>query len=176
MLPKLSEIQFKRRMLGLTQSDLAREVGISQSAIAKIEQKHMIPNYNMGKKIFEKLDCLEKKTEKTATAVMRKKIFQISPEDTLETAVNFVIKRGFSTIPVLLKGKVVGKITETSIVRAGKENYDNPCEAFMEPPPTTVSKTTPISTLREILKEEPFILVTGEGGKIVGLITRSDVL
>ena len=176
MLPKLSEIQFKRKMLGLTQKDLANEVGVSQSAIAKIEQKQMIPNYKIGKKIFEKLDCLKKKKEMVASAIMRKKIFQISPDDTLETAVNLVVKRGFSTIPVLLDGKVIGKITETTIVHAGKKNYDIPCKTFMEPPPTTVSETTPISTLREILKEESFILVTGNNGKILGLITRSDVL
>lgn len=176
MLPKLSEIQFKRKMLGLTQEELAKEVKISQSAIAKIEQKQMIPNYNMGRTIFEKLDCLEKKKEKTAVDVMRKKIFQISPEATLEIAVNLIVKRGFSTIPVLLDGKVIGKVTETTIVHAGKQNYDSPCEAFMEAPPTTVAETTPISTLREILKEESFILVAGEKGKIVGLVTRSDVL
>jgi len=176
MLPKLSEIAFKRRLVGLTQEGLAKEVGISQSAIAKIERKKMIPNYNMGKLIFETLDRLEKKSEKTAGSIMRKKISQISPEGELGKAVEIMIKNGFSNLPVLVDNKAVGSITEAAVVNAGKENYNRSCAEFMTPPPATVSENTPISTLRELLKKESLILVTGVQGKVIGLITRSDVL
>ena len=37
MLPSLDEIAKKRKMLGLTQKELARMAGVSQSSIAKIE-------------------------------------------------------------------------------------------------------------------------------------------
>ncbi len=176
MLPKLSEIAFRRRMLGLTQKQLALEVGISQSAIAKIERKKMVPNYVTAKRIFETLEHLSKCSEKTAKDIMRKKVFFVAPEDSLEKAAAILIKHGFSNLPVIDGRKVVGRINEGKILEAGRDNYRAECSRFMAPPPVTVSEDTPASVVKDILKKESIVLVQGTGGAVRGIISRSDVL
>ena len=57
MLPNLEEIPRLRRALGLSQPRLASMVGISQSAVAKIERGKTNPSYAVVKRLFECLDA-----------------------------------------------------------------------------------------------------------------------
>jgi len=66
MLPSLDEIAKKRKMLGLTQKELARMAGVSQSSIAKIESGKIDPSYNKVKAIFDVLERMETKVNHTA--------------------------------------------------------------------------------------------------------------
>ena len=52
MFPKLNEISKKRKILGLTQSELAKLAGVSQSLIAKLESGKIEPSYTKVKTIF----------------------------------------------------------------------------------------------------------------------------
>lgn len=162
--------------MGLTQEDLAREVGVSQSAIAKIERKRMVPNYIMGKRIFETLERLEKGSEKTAKDIMRKKVACVGPEDTIEKAAAIILEKGFSTLPVIRDNKVIGRMSEGKILEAGRENYTQSCVEFMGPPPVTLSEDMPLSVIRGILKRENLVVVVGKGGVVRGILSRSDVI
>ena len=63
MLPQLEEIEKRRKILGLSQKELAKMVGVSQSMIAKIETGRINPSYTKTKDIFDLFESLEKKRE-----------------------------------------------------------------------------------------------------------------
>ncbi len=50
-------IKARRLTLGLTQEELAREVGIGRSMVAQIERGSKIPNIILGRDIAEVLGC-----------------------------------------------------------------------------------------------------------------------
>ncbi len=50
---ELSEIKHLRKKFGLTQSQLAKLSGVSQSLIAKIEADRIDPTFSKAQKIFE---------------------------------------------------------------------------------------------------------------------------
>ena len=70
MLPPLEEVAQKRKMLNLTQKQLAKLAGVSQSLIAKLESKKIDPSYTKVKAIFDALERLETKTEVHAAKVL----------------------------------------------------------------------------------------------------------
>ena len=55
---ELSEVKVIRKKLGLTQGELAKAAGVSQSLIAKIESTKIDPTYSKVKLIFHALESL----------------------------------------------------------------------------------------------------------------------
>ena len=53
MLPSIEGIKQQRLKNGLTQKELAKEVGVSTSMINQIESGRSQPSYETAKKIFE---------------------------------------------------------------------------------------------------------------------------
>lgn len=175
MLPELSEIKRKRKILELTQGDLAKLSGISQSLIAKIEADKLEPTYNKAKKIFEILDNLSYDKTKKAKDIMNTKIIKLNCSDDLKKAIEVMKKYGISQMPVYDKDKMVGFISESLLLEAllgGKHN--TVCDAMGERPPT-VSEDTPIEVISSLLKYSPLVVVFGDR-KAKGVITKSDVL
>ena len=173
MLPELREIKVRRKKLGITQKKLAEMVGVSQSAIAKIESGKMIPNYNLAKRIFEELEKLECGREKTAREVMSSPVIFVSPGDSVERAAELMLRHSISQLPVVEKEKVVGRISEKIILERGKKGK---CREIMGLPFPSVTEETPVRVVREILKREAMVVVYGKGGRLSGVITRSDIL
>ena len=71
---ELEEIKEIRKKFGLTQSELAKRAGVSQSLIAKIEANMLDPGYSKTKQIFDALENLTQKEELTAQQIMQKKM------------------------------------------------------------------------------------------------------
>ena len=172
VLPDLEDIKRKRKKLGLTQKALAELVGVSQSAIAKIERGKMIPNYILAKRIFEKLEELEFAGEKKAKDVMNAPVIYVRPEDSVKKAAELLIKHKISQMPVISGGKVVGRINEKILLTKKGEK----CGDIMELPYPVVNGETPVSVLREVLAREEMVVVAGKGGKVEGVVTRSDLI
>ncbi|MEM2547192.1 MAG: helix-turn-helix domain-containing protein, partial [Candidatus Bathyarchaeia archaeon] len=59
MLPSLDEIAKRRKLLGLTQKQLAKIAGVSQSFVAKVESGKIDPSYSKVKAIFDVLERME---------------------------------------------------------------------------------------------------------------------
>jgi len=177
MFPDLEEIKRRRKRLGLSQKELAEIVGISQSAIAKIETGKMVPNYNLARKIFETLEKFEKTGEKKARDVMSSPAVCVKVHEKLEKAAKIIVERGFSYVPVIDdNGRMVGGINERVLLDAGKESYQKPCRDFMLLPFISVSGDVALSTVKAILKREPIVVVVDRCGKVKGVITRSDII
>ncbi len=172
---ELEEIRIRRKRLGLTQKELAELVGVSQPLIAKIESGKTDPKLSLVKKIFNVLDELEGKMVR-AKDIMTTPVIHVSPDTPIEDVVEIMRKRGISQMPVIKDGKIVGCITESSILRAmiskGRRLLVKDCLDRTFP---MVSPNEKIDTITSMLLESPAVLVVDEG-RLVGIITKQDVM
>ena len=172
---KLEEIKKIRKKLGMTQTELANRSGVSQSLIAKIESGRIDPTYTKTQKIFAALSDLEKKEEIKAGQIMAGKIISVAPSDSIKEAISKMKKSQISQLPVIDSHKLVGLVSETTILDAMLNSKgDNVGDVMQEAPPI-VSKTTSIQVISGLLNHFPMVVVSEEG-KLVGLITKSDLL
>jgi predicted transcriptional regulator len=168
----------RRRRLNLTQHQLARASGVSQSLIAKIECGRVDAAYSKVKRIMEALEAAQTGREKTAREIMHAGIESASSSQTLHSAAAAMRKKSISQLPVLERGRLVGSLTEEGLLECftsgSKLEKMRVCEAMGEPFPS-VLPSTPVSSVASLLRHHPAALVM-ERGRIAGIITRSDIL
>ena len=172
---ELEEVKKIRKKLGMTQSELASCAGVSQSLIAKIESGRIDPTYTKANKIFTALNELEKKEEIKAEQLMTNKIIDISPDDSIKDAIAMMKKSQISQLPVIDNHKLIGLVSESTILDALLKSKATKVKEIMQEAPPIVSKTTSIQVISNLLKYYPMVVVSEEG-KLVGLITKSDLL
>ncbi len=172
---ELEEIKKIRKKLGMTQTDLANRAGVSQSLIAKIESGRIDPTYTKTKKIFTALSELEKKEEIKAEQLMTNKIISITPDAPIKEAIAKMKKFQISQLPVIDENKLIGLVSESTILDALLSSKGKLVREVMQEVPPIVSKTTSIQVVSNLLKHFPMVMVSEEG-KLVGLITKSDLL
>lgn len=172
---ELEEIRKIRKKLGLTQPQLANRSGVSQSLIAKIESGRIDPTYTKTKKIFAALSDLEKKEETKAEQLMTSRIISISQNEPIKEAIEKMKKHKISQLPVIDDNKLVGLVSESTILDALLNSKGKFVKEVMQESPPIVSKITSIQVISNLLKYYPMVLVSEEG-KLIGLITKSDLL
>jgi len=172
---ELEEIKKIRKKLGMTQTDLAKRAGVSQSLIAKIESGRIDPTYTKTKKIFSALSDLEKKEEIKAEQLMTAKIISVAPNTSIKDAINKMKKFKISQLPVIDGNKSIGLVSESTILDALLKSKDADIKEIMQESPPIVSKKTSIQVISNLLKHYPIVLVSEEGS-LIGLITKSDLL
>jgi cystathionine beta-synthase len=100
------------------------------------------------------------------------------PTDVVTTAHNRLRNAGFSQLPVMDEGRLVGVITEDAIIQHvfGKPDLMNaPVAEAMESAFIKLDKTTSVNNLVAMLHVQPYAAIM-DGEEFLGLITRSDVL
>jgi len=162
-----------RMEAGLTQKRLAELAGVSQAHVAKIEQGKVDPRLSTINKILEvltegkKIKCKDVMTEGVLFAKPNNNILKVS---------EVMVRHAISQMPVIEGSRVVGTITEESIIRnLSVDIAEEKVKNIMGPPLPIVSEETPITVIRPMLERHQGILVT-KGKEIVGIITRSDLL
>ena len=176
--PDISQIKKKRKEIGLTQKQIAKESGVSQSLIAKIEYGKAEASYEKIKRIFETLDRLKKQEDETAEDIMTKKIISIGQDKKVSEAVKIMKETGVSQLPVISRKRQVGSISETGILNRMIEDKTvekKRIAEIMDEAFPTINKEIPVSALIQILKESDVVLVV-EKNIPVGVISKSDVL
>jgi predicted transcriptional regulator len=183
MLPTWTEIsklvKKRRKSLGLTQGALARGAGVSQSLIAKLESERTKASYDRVKAIFDYLNTIERGREHKAKEVQRS-VVSLEKDRRIREAVEIMLKRGFSQIPVRDGDSWIGIITETSILERLEETskedlYEEPVSEVLNKPFPMVDEDTPLSAIRPLLEYNQAVLTTRKG-IVVGVITKSDLL
>jgi cystathionine beta-synthase len=102
----------------------------------------------------------------------------VGPSDVLTTAHNRLRNAGFSQLPVMEEGRLVGVVTEDAIIQYtfGKPELMNaPVGDAMQTAFIRLEKETTINNLVAMLSVQPYAAVMDDG-EFFGLITRSDVL
>ncbi len=189
MLPDLHSILRNRRRLGLTQSELARLAGVSQSLVAKIEAGRLDPAYSKAKHLLDVLDQLSRREEKRAKEVMHSPVSSVKTSELLFHAVSLMRRHGFSQLPVEdVQGKMVGSLSERSVIErleqasVGRGRTAGSLDSkhvlvseIMDEPFPTVSELTPVSAIAHLLHDSPAVLVLRKG-KPAGIVTKADLL
>jgi cystathionine beta-synthase len=102
----------------------------------------------------------------------------IGPTDVLTTAHNRLRNAGFSQLPVMDQGKLVGVVTEDAIIQFVYGHPDlmtAPVEDAMESAFIKLDKSESLNNLVAMLRVQPYAAIM-DGDDFQGLITRSDVL
>ncbi len=181
MLPSLGEVAKKRRMLSLTQKQLAKLAGVSQSLIAKLESRKIDPSYTKVKAILDVLERLETKTEVHVGEVLHNEVVGVQKSDSVSKAVQLMTERGYSQLPVFDGIHAVGSISEKTMlgqVSAGKDLAQVPklsVEAVMEEAFPQVGEDAPLPLISSLLQVYPAVLISKKG-KVVGIVTKADLL
>ncbi len=102
----------------------------------------------------------------------------VGPTDILVTAHNRLRNAGFSQLPVMHDGQLVGVITEDTILRfvfGHPELMTATVEEAMESAFIKLDKSESVNNLVAMLHVQPYAAIM-DGDEFLGLITRSDVL
>src|SRR3989344_5255319 len=97
----LKGIEKIRKMYGLTQHELAKRAGVSQSLIAKIEAERIDPTYSKTKRILDTLNSLAEEKDMKAEEIMNRKIISARPEDSIKTVIEKMKKYEISQLPII---------------------------------------------------------------------------
>lgn len=175
-------VRVRRLRLGLTQGDLAREAGVSQSLVAKIERGQVEVSYRNGVAILEALGRAEDRLARDATAgaLATREILRVAPKDKLTEAARQMRAHGVSQLPVLEGDLVVGSLTDRMVVdcladpvRAARLERLQVKDVMREPfPQVDVATPGPVAAL--LLRHAAAVLVT-ERGRCIGILTQADL-
>ncbi|MDJ0750215.1 MAG: pyridoxal-phosphate dependent enzyme [Woeseiaceae bacterium] len=102
----------------------------------------------------------------------------VGPTDILTTAHNRLRNAGFSQLPVMDEGNLVGVVTEDGLMRfvyGHPELMTAPVEDAMESAFIQLDKSESVNNLVAMLRVQPYAAIM-DGDEFLGLITRSDVL
>ena len=182
-LPSLEEVKKTRRQLGLTQAQVAKLAGVSQSLIAKIENGRTEPSYLHVKRIFEALDRESRKVrpELTAGEVCSKRLVTATKNEKISDAVGIMRRHQISQLPIFEGEVQVGSLTERMIshelaVERTPEALSRlrVADILGEPFPQ-LDERTPLHAAAALLQSESAVLVT-KAGRPLGIITKADLL
>lgn len=182
VLPDLHELRRLRKIIGLTQDELAHRAGVSQSMIAKMETGSLNPSYEVVRRIYQVLAAAEGQTQTKAYEVMSP-VIATRVDSTIQSVVELMKKQGISQLPVFSpEDKNVGRITEQTLLdillegRNLKDIADDPVANIMEPVFPVVGHETPLRAITELLRFSSAVLVSQKNGHISGIITKADLL
>ncbi len=172
---EIQNIKKMRMALELTQHQFAKNAGVSQSLIAKIESGRVDPTYSKVKQIEEALQFLSSKKEPNLEVVMTKKIITAKPSEKATEVIKIMNNKNISQIPVLEGDNVVGLVSESSALENAEKLKILAAKDIMDEAPPIVSINTSLSVISNILKHYPLVLVKRKG-ILIGVITKSDLL
>jgi predicted transcriptional regulator len=181
LLPELKEIRERRLRLRMSQRDLAKNLGVSQSLIAKIERSKVSPSYSLVRKVFAYLDSLHTANAGRAVDIASRPVAYVQSEDAVQKAVRILQSTGYKQLPVR-EGEVwAGCIYERTISRHLVETNDprsvlrRQVGQIMDEALPHAAEDTPITALIPLLQQSQAVLVTRKG-RVTGVITNTDLL
>ncbi|MBI5398313.1 helix-turn-helix domain-containing protein, partial [Candidatus Woesearchaeota archaeon] len=116
MQPDIKRIATIRKHLGLTQTEFAKQAGVSQSLIAKIEAGNIDPTYSRVQQIFSAIERLSSEPQLCAKDVMNTHLVTVEPQAHVQQIAKLMNTKSISQIPVVEHRQIVGMITEREIV------------------------------------------------------------
>jgi len=183
-LPDLSEIEVRRKRLGISQAELAEAAGIARSSLTKIEQGYKqprkgrpgyVPNFEDARALIEVLEKREEVASKGATidSIMTEAVVTVPENKPVPEVKKLMLAEAISQIPIISSsGKATSLITEVSILGNPNAKVAEDAETYDF---AVVGPDRQVSELTGVIKGLSAILVV-EDGKLVGICTKSDFL
>ena len=180
--PPASDIRKRRKLLDITQAELAEASCVSQSTITKVEQGKISASYSTVVKLFETLERMgDKKKEIPIMDIATKDIISVQEDSGVHEALEMLRETGFSQMPVLKGESSVGSISEKVILkllnsgRSMDQLSRMRVSEVMDDSFPTVSENSTMEGVSSILNTSNAVLITRKG-KIIGMVTRADML
>ena len=168
-----------RRQLGLTQKELAKLAGVSQSLIAKIESNRIDPAYSKVVQIISALEIQLNTSKKTVLQIMTKDIVSVKPSDSIFHAVELMRSKDISQLPVFDDGLCVGSISDRLVIEFISKDPNTLKTTKVKEVMQDVFPSVPVSayveTVSELMKYYRAILIE-KNGKTIGIVTKADLL
>jgi len=169
-----------RKKMGLTQTELAKKAGISQSLIARVEAGTVDPRYSKVEKIFRALEVNEGRVI-TAREIMSENVVGVKPSDSMGLAIKKLRRYNVSQMPVIEGKTQVGSISEGVVMGQISRGADMSVIAakkvgeYMEDPLPQVSPGTSVGILSSLLEHNKAVLIFDKGC-VEGIVTKADLL
>ena len=179
--PSRAELRRRRLELGLTQRELAEAAGVSQPLVARIETGSVDPRVSTLTKIVDVLNRSNREPALTAQDLMSRPVMSVRSKETVRRAAALMNRGGFSILPIIEKGRLLGAITERRLVEemSNTEDLDalsrRTVSSFAQPAPPQVGRDTDVETLSRLLEDNPLVLVA-DRGRALGVVTKADLL
>jgi predicted transcriptional regulator len=180
-LPTSEDLRKLRIKAGLTQTELAKRAGVSQSLIARIEAGDIDPRLSTLRKIWKALKSGKVTRGLCAGDIMKSPVVHVTPRDTIAHASRLMEENDFSQLPVIENGVQVGSISEARLVSEVTSERDftkisaKPVMEVMNDGFPTVSRNVDITTVSRFVEVNPAVLVVDKG-RVVGIITKADII
>ncbi len=175
------ELRNLRRRFRLTQKELAQKAGVSQSLIARIENKTVDPRLSTVRRIFNAITSTQSERKK-AKDVMHSPVVTIEAMDTIKSAISLMKKYAISQLPVLRENKIIGSIQESTLLNklvSSKDSdrfFSNSVYNIMEKSFPIVDPDVDVNYVVNVLSRENSAVLVTDNKKIVGIITKIDLL
>ena len=182
MLPELSEVRRRRKAAGISQKGLSKAAGTSQGAISKMEGGRSEPSYSTVKKIFDALENLESPQSGSVTGIMNQKVIRIQAGDFAGRAIQLMRQNDISQIPVFRREQPVGSVSERTVLERMREGVSIEAlskirvESLMAPSFPVAPEGMSVKSASFFLENFPAVLIASKTGKIIGIVTKSDML
>ncbi|MHA1577245.1 MAG: CBS domain-containing protein [Candidatus Thorarchaeota archaeon] len=173
MIVSIEELRQYRIDAGYSQAELALEVGVTQSYIARMEKGNLDPKYSIVCAIVEvvkglrNIKCIDVMDTTPAT---------IDARQTVTIARDLMRRRHVTILPVVKSARVIGCITDIDISRNDHLDLNQlSVEAILNPLGIPiVDEQTPILTAIPLLDTYSAVVVQSTG-RLTGTISREDI-
>ncbi len=174
-----TEIRRRRLALGVSLADLAHAVGRSDATLSRIERGQIKPSYELVQRILAYLEVQEGlSTPKLTVGDLRSKtLISVGSTAYLTEAAQRMESGGFSQLPVVDDGRVVGSLSESGLLRALGEPTARRIRVrdVLETAYPVVDESFPADLLPPILGRYPAVLVAHRG-ELSGIVTKADLI
>jgi cystathionine beta-synthase len=106
-------------------------------------------------------------------------LVSVPPQATVREALALIEEHNVSQIPVLSEGRSEGSVTEATLMSAAlddPDNLDRPVGELAGGPFPVVDATVEINALSRRLTRDVSAVLVEDGGVIIGILTRYDLL
>ncbi|MFP3215171.1 MAG: CBS domain-containing protein [Candidatus Micrarchaeota archaeon] len=177
-----SKIRSARVMLGISQARLAKEAGVSQSTIARLEKecRKLNPSYSMVYNIVTALNRLSS-SEQTIDQMevkdlMHGRLIFVKPTDSIKKAITIMKENDYSQIPVMENGKVLGTVYQKDLVgfASNPKKASIRIEKVMGVPLPEIDENTKVGMIKSVLESWGAAIVKRKD-RAVGIFTIYDL-
>jgi predicted transcriptional regulator len=175
----LPEVRRRRIALGISLGELARAIGRSDATLSRIERGQIRPSYDLVQRIFSYLEAQEglATPKLTVADLMSRSLTTVESSASLATAAQRMEAGGFSQLPVVDDGRVVGSLSEGALLRALAQPDARRLRVrdVLETAYPVVDEGFRADLLPPLLGRYPAVLVAHRG-ELRGIVTKSDLI
>jgi nucleotide-binding universal stress UspA family protein/predicted transcriptional regulator len=177
----LTPIGDPAKLIATAASDLGADL-VVMATHGRVGLSHLLLG-SVAQKVVRECPCpvLTIRPEAPETGVvaqrMSRKVVTVAPQDTLDAAQSKMRRGAFRCLPVVEKGKLLGILTEDEIGRhEGHPDRTKVSGAMLQNFSTIDPKTKVQEAAKILLDKKASALPVVENGKLVGILTTSDIL